>query len=733
VGENEEINSLKKILGLQQYDDSGKRKIYHDLSELRYGHILILTDQDVDGSHIKGLVMNLFHSYWPSLLEVEGFIQTMATPIVKARHRQNLVTFYTLSEYKQWKESVTNAHLWDIKYYKGLGTSTSVEAKEYFGQIDQTIVNYIYETPNSDDAMHLAFDKSFADQRKDWLRQYDPNNIIEQTEKRVPIHDFVNRDLIHFSNYDNDRSIPSICDGLKPSQRKVLYSVLKRNLIREIKVAQLSGYVSEHSAYHHGEMSLNGTIIGLAHDFVGSNNINLLVPKGQFGTRIQGGKDSASPRYIFTLMNELTPIIYNSKDNALLQYQDEDSMKIEPVWYIPIIPMILVNGTDGVGTGFSTQMPCYNPMDIVNNILRLIRGDELQPMLPWYRGFKGTIFEKDNRIFSRGLYQVHDESTVEVTELPIGMWTDNYKIYLDDLVIDKSVDEKKKKSQCLLSYESHYTESTVRFILYFDPKILNPLDPSRLEDLEKILDIQSTKGTTITNMHLHNSRGGIVKYSSPEEILQEFFVIRLVYYQKRKEHLTKELEEDILFLRSKIRFVEGVITKTLDIYHKEDEEIEALLETNEFPRLGEPASYRYLIDMPIRSLTKRKVEELKKQLTDRERELADLLRKEVHELWMEDLEDFTRVYNKMIQEYDEAMSIAESGLSSSATGKKKLKKKFVPPVIESTPSALGSLIVELNSRKNDKQADHIMAAIIAKKKQEDVTKMQTVTVKKGKK
>lgn len=685
VSENEEINSLKKILGLQQYDETGKRKVYDDVNELRYGHVLILTDQDVDGSHIKGLVMNLFHTYWPSLLTIDGFIQTMATPIVKVRHLKEVQTFYTMTEYKQWKESVTNPHLWDIKYYKGLGTSTSQEAKEYFQVIDQSIVNYIHQDATSDDAMRLAFDKAFADQRKEWLRQYNHENIIEQCEKKISIQDFVNRDLIHFSNYDNERSIPSICDGLKPSQRKVLFSVLKRNLTKEVKVAQLSGYVSEHSAYHHGEMSLNNTIIGLAHDFVGSNNINLLIPKGQFGTRIQGGKDSASPRYIYTLMSELTQLLFNSKDNSLLEFQEEDSMRIEPKWYLPIIPFILVNGCDGVGTGFSSQIPCFNPLDLVKNLRHLMAGEEMEPMIPWYRGFKGTIYEKEMKYYSKGLYRVIDQQTVEVTELPIGTWTENYKMYLDDLVIDKTAEDKKKKNQCLIQYDSYFTESNVHFVLRFDKKILAELlEDHTMEKLERVLDMTDSKFTAINNMHLHNSLGSIVKYRGPEEILQEFFVIRLVYYQRRKEHLIAELENDLQFLRSKIRFIEGVIDKSLDIYHKDDDEIEELLEANKFPRLGENPSYKYLIDLPIRSLTKRKVDELKQTLIKKERELEELQAKTAQDLWVDDLDEFSHMYKRVMSDYQVA---ANANASLTMANGSSSKKKRTPAAIVSQPAS----------------------------------------------
>ena len=180
--------------------------------------------------------------------------------------------------------------------------------------------------------------------------------------------DFIDKELILFSRYDNTRSSPCVIDGFKPSQRKVLYGAFKRKLTSEIKVIQFSGYVSEHTAYHHGEASLNGTIISMAQDFVGSNNVNLLVPSGQFGSRLLGGKDAASPRYIYTYLSPITRLIFKEEDDALCRYLVDEGQRIEPDYYLPIIPMVLVNGSEGIGTGYSTTIPNYNPVDIVNYI-----------------------------------------------------------------------------------------------------------------------------------------------------------------------------------------------------------------------------------------------------------------------------------------------------------------------------------------------------------------------------
>ena len=189
----------------------------------------------------------------------------------------------------------------------------------------------------------MAFNKQRADDRKQWLQGYD-KTALPAPGPVMPYPEFVHKDLIHFSNYNLERSIPSVMDGLKTSQRKILYAAFKRNLTQEIRVAQFAGYVSEHTGYHHGEASLNEAIIGMAQDFVGANNIPWLVPQGQFGTRLQGGKDSASPRYIHTYLQPNIRKIVPDADFPVLMYRDDDGLPVKPEWYAPVLPMLLVNG-----------------------------------------------------------------------------------------------------------------------------------------------------------------------------------------------------------------------------------------------------------------------------------------------------------------------------------------------------------------------------------------------------
>ncbi|MFM2394301.1 MAG: hypothetical protein RLZZ546_2283, partial [Bacteroidota bacterium] len=276
---NEEINNLKKIIGLQH------NKKYTSVEGLRYGKIMILTDADYDGHHISGLVMNFFHTWWPELLNIKGFITSMRTPIIKVSKGQNIIEFYSQNEYEKWKQNVNiDETKWKIKYYKGLGTSTAQEAKELFKKMDKNVITYIDDNKKkTNDAILLAFEKKKADDRKEWLKNHVIGDDLDYSITNMTYDDFVNKKLVQFSMEDIHRSIPSIFDGLKPSQRKVLYTMFKKNYSDEIKVAQFAAVVSKETAYHHGEASLYSTIINMAQDYTGSNNINLLKPNGQFG------------------------------------------------------------------------------------------------------------------------------------------------------------------------------------------------------------------------------------------------------------------------------------------------------------------------------------------------------------------------------------------------------------------------------------------------------------------
>ncbi len=627
ITKNDEINHLKTIIGLK----NGEKYDENSLNNLRYGKIMVMTDQDVDGSHIKGLLLNIFHSHWKTLLEID-YVTCLLTPIIKATKKKSNLSFYTLTDYEKWKETAKSGG-YSIKYYKGLGTSTTVEAKEYFK--DMKKVTYVWDE-QSDESMNKAFHPKRADDRKKWLDTYDRNNILEHSKNQVKISEFVDRELIHFSNYDNQRSIPSCIDGLKPSQRKILYGCFKRKLKNEIKVAQLAGYISEHACYHHGEMSLNMTIVAMAQNFVGSNNINLLYPNGQFGTRIGGGKDAASSRYIFTYLSEVTRYIFREEDDQILKYLEDDGYPIEPEYYVPIIPMILINGTRGIGTGYSTFVPPHNPMEVIQLLKQRINEKPLNDIHPYFRGFKGQVECIDeSKWITRGEYST-DDDTLHVTELPIGRWTDDFKAHVEGIIMSKK--------KIIKSYNDNSTESDVNFTIQFEEGQLDDyMDKKKKHNngVDELLKLSSSSDTSYTNMNLHNEDSQILKYDTIYEIMENFYTIRRDMYNKRKEYQLDKLKKELELISYRMKFILEIINETIEIRNKPKAQLEEELAEKEYPHINGD-NWDYLIEMPIRNLTKEKVEELMKKKEDKETEYNELYNTEIRDIWLNELKELEK-------------------------------------------------------------------------------------------
>ncbi len=710
----EVLNNIKKILGLQNNKDYKKEYEKSGVWPLRYGKIMLMTDQDHDGSHIKGLMMNLFDSLWSSLLDL-GFITTMVTPIVKAFKGTTEKAFYTLQDYDKWKQETPNIKSWHIKYYKGLGTSSTKEAKEYFKNLK--VIQYEPEKPeaihitssitedddikinidlveqidsmeleskNNDEdikslsgskenRLDLAFNKKRADDRKNWLKFYDRNSYPDFNQTKLTFGDFVDKELIHFSNSDNDRSIPSMMDGLKPSQRKVLYSAFKRNLTQEIKVSQLAGYVSENSGYHHGEVSLEMTIKGMAQDFVGSNNLNLLMPKGQFGQRILGGADAASARYIFTHLNKLTRMLFKKEDDVLCNYLDDDGFPIEPEYYYPILPALLINGSTGIGTGFSTDIPQYNPIVLADYVLAKIENKQSPKLHVWYRGFRGPIlYLENNSYITKGLFERINDNTIHITELPIGTWTATYKEYLDKVIIERGKEDSKN---FIKSYEDNSTECRVDITVKMDSDLIDKWISKKGKDgiTELETKLKLTANISLNNMHVFNENGKIIRFTNVEDLINHWFEIRKVIYDKRREHMLNELKKELEIISNKVRFILQIIDNTIEIRNKKKAIVIEQLEANNYPKISskdDNPTYDYLLGMDLYKLTEEEVDELKKKKQAKEAEYNTLLAKKSVDLWKEDILEFKQNYSKSYDEY-----MKEYNSSVPVKGKKTRKPK----------------------------------------------------------
>ncbi len=664
ISNNVEINNIKKILGLS----IGKKYTSLDelLSKTRYGKVCFMTDQDLDGSHIKGLCVNLFNVQWPELIKFDNVLCFMNTPIIKAKRGQNEICFYNDREYDIWKNDNNNGNGWSIKYYKGLGTSTSKEFKEYFK--NKKMIYFKYNNASCSSSLDKVFNKSRADDRKLWLSNYNKECVLDTNNESISYKDFIDKEFIHFSKYDCERSIPNLIDGFKTSTRKILYGCFKRKLTKEVKVAQLSGYISEHSGYHHGEASLNNAIIGMAQEYLGSNNISMLIPNGQFGTRLSGGKDHASERYIYTYLNNITRYIFPEYDDKIYNYINDDGYMVEPEYYLPIIPMILVNGGKGIGTGFSYEGLQYNVIKIIDYLINKInKSNKVIDITPYYEGYKGTINKlSDTKFIFRGKYKCIGYNKISVTELPIGMWTDTFKELLESLM-DKSKDKNgNKKVPIIKKYIDSCTDTLIDFTIVFNGNNLTNLISKKYDNgitgLDKTLKLYTTKSTT--NMYLFNHKQQLKKYKTIYDIIDAYYPVRLNGYKLRKEYLIKEYERIVIKLTNKAKFIKEQCDNIIDLRRKKKAVIINLLKSRNYDIIDNDEEYKYLTKMPIDSVIEENINKLLKEKDDNMKHLNDIKVKTLENMWLDELNILKNKYSIYLEEREER-----------ATGIKNRKKK----------------------------------------------------------
>lgn len=653
IADNKEITAVIQALGLRYNVDY---TVDENFATLNYGKLLILTDADTDGKHITGLIINIFHFLFPSLLQRKvPFIVNMLTPIAKFMMKTEEKVFYDLISADEYYNANKDKNI-RVKYYKGLGTHSDEEIAEEFGK---RVLSYIKDE-KCDDAIVKAFHQKYSDHRKKWLEDFDPKihtRIDENTLERA-ISTFIDEDFITYSIDHCVRAIPHIMDGLKQSQRKILYAAFLKNLKKSFKVAQFAGYVAEKTNYHHGEQNLNDTIVKMAQDFVGSNNIPLLYRDGQFGSRLQKGEDAANARYIFTRLESITRTIFREEDDVLLDRVIDDGDIVEPQFYVPIVPMILINGCEGIGTGWSSTIPLFNPMDVVNCVREWIKDppqkseeglvfSSLPELTPWYRGFKGKIEEESpGKYISSGVV-VRDESNkkkqnrVEVTEIPIDMSIQSCY----DMLMGLTHEEKKIKS-----FKDYSGADKPHFLIdeYVDG----------LRCTAKNLKLTSKISTS--NMVLFDKNGKIRKYDTIFEIICEFCEIRLHFYTKRKNHLLSDLSRRILINKNKERFLVEVMDNVLLIHRRKEEAIIQELSEKGYDKEitegdnGEEndKGYSYLLRLPVRFFTDEKIEELKSEIIKLEKEHTLLSTTSEKDIWLKELDEFEKEYVAWLSELE---------------------------------------------------------------------------------
>lgn len=630
-----ELQDLFLALGLEL----GKNVV--DPKQLRYQRLLVMTDQDADGSHIKGLVINAFEALWPKLLyQNPGYISLFSTPIVKIRTHgsKEVISFYSSKEYHRWQRANPTVR-YTAKYYKGLGTSTTAEGKEYFQNMEQNVMKLTVEIKDKR-LLDSVFDSQEVEWRKEWMTKanaFTGDIDIDRSKSQLSISDFVHKEMVHFALLGNARALAHSVDGLKPSQRKILWALLKRSSTESAKVAQLSGYISEMSSFHHGENSLQDTIIKMAQNFTGGNNINFLVPEGQFGSRQQLGSDHAAPRYIFTKLSRFTRAIFPAEDDPLLDYVDEEGTLVEPTHYVPIIPTLLCNGSVGIGFGFSSNIPSFHPLDVSTAVRAMINGESakqvIKRLVPWAVGFQGHVRRgRDGEFMAVGKYSAYENNRVHVSELPWGMSIETFRGYISTLA-----------SEDVVHRIADYSGANHIDI----DLILEENHATTWAEMESSLSLSQRvhiNGTVFSpNGTLSPIEGDL------SSILQWHYDRRLDLYKRRRQRNLRILQQDLARLESTLTFVTHFRAGKIDLVNATDESLVKGCVKLNMVRVDD--GFDYVLKKPITFFTKTSLDKIKDDIKKLNDDIALLQKTTPIKLWLRELDKFDKYY----VEYEEIL------------------------------------------------------------------------------
>lgn len=684
INGNKEIAELKTMIGLCEGVDYTNE---YNFNRLNYGGIMIMADSDVDGKHIIGLILNFFYCRFPSLLQ-RGYITYYRTPIIrvwkgKGKNKQE-ETFYTEPQYLKWKNDTPNPDKWKVKYYKGLASSNNDDVRKDYAK--PRVVYCVYDDL-APEAMRLAFCKKLTDNRKKWLSEWQYRADVEEMIYQ-PISLFINHELILFSLADVKRSIPSMTDGWNEAQRKImagaykhwkLGSVTKNVDYAEYKVAQLAAYVGDKMSYHHGENGLGDVIKHLAQDFIGANNIPWFTQDGQFGSRVEGGKDAGQVRYVFVRPTVLLRYLLRQEDACIFEYLDDEGKEIEPKTFHPILPTILINGGEGIGTGWSSSVPNHNVLDLTAWFkVRLTGGTNYPELLPYYNNFKGSIYVIDRKnktqtsivtrqndkviqntiegtiedtdenligeedpveeveepnyfetnnlnskqrpllsMVSYGKYEVDSKGVIYVTELPIGRWSLTYRKWLEKLQADKVI-------------KSFRDQSTLDDV-YFEIKGFTKTPNYETLKLKKT--------SSMSNMVLLDHNYKPVRYDTAVDIMEAFYSYRLPIYSIRKQKMLENLLEKIKKDHNKINFIRAVLDGVIEINNGKKSIIYPIMDSLNLPR-------GLLSSTTASNFNEDEVNDLINTINKDTTKYNTLAATSPEALWLNDITEFEAVYIK---------------------------------------------------------------------------------------
>lgn len=712
LAENKEWTEVKRLLGLKEDTDYRRGE---NFKTLRYGGVIILTDADNDGKHIMGLILSFFYWRFSTLLDI-GYIKYLRTPILRLtrsiRGKVESVKFYTQQEYEEWCQT-NDPKKWEHKYHKGLGSSKDSDIKDDYRT--KRIITCYYD-PESPANFDLVFGKYGSNSRKIWLTDKTPpfESFWEgppNGRERIlyqPISHFLYYEMRAFLNTSIIRAIPSFIDGLKDAQRKILWGTMlqwgskkgwRLKEAKPIKVERFAAFVAQQSSYHHGEKCLCDAITHMAQDFVGANNVPYLLPEGQLGTRNMRGKDAAAPRYTFVLPSPLLPYLFRNEDMSLLMHVEDEGSTYEPVFFLPVIPTVLLNGCEGIGVAYRTFVPPYNIRDICQWYLERLEWDktgvprEMPILMPYYRGFKGTIEIKEsknnihkvtlpeNADGKEGNENIEDTENTEPSEGTPDV--DNTASFRD--FIEPSGEGGVENAGLCQNGLLEATQNTLGGFNLVTTGVFSilgnvitiqeiPVNVS-IHGYDMWLKTMREKGTlrsyknlsgsnsvhfqimgfqeppTTKSLHLVSIRSlgcmvlldesfTPITFARVEDILETFYAYRLPFYQRRKDNILQDHESRLKELQERRKVIEAIVKGEIDVLGRDKKKVQG-----ELNRLGVDPGI--LSKINIRQCTWEEIVALGEEIGTLEREVEVIKGMDVRDLWQRDIRELLREMDKL--------------------------------------------------------------------------------------
>ena len=646
--DNQVISSIKQVIGLKEdidYSDPA------NLKTLRYGFITLTVDADDDGMHILAHVLNFFREKFPGLL-VHNMIGYLRTPVIKVfkgnkiKHR-----FFTVPEFDNWAKD-NNLNGLKVRYYKGLGTSNDEDIRDDLTTAPTVICFY---DEKCDECLDLAFHEDNTDERKEWIEKWrdvvqtddiisvDINTICKEEKMQgQDISQFINRELVGYSVASLFRAIPSEYDHLKDSQRKALWSALEYFKYdpkkgKSMKVGRFSNKAADMTQYHHGEKSLTDTFIKMAQDFIGSNNMGYFKKDGQFGTRADGGENAADARYSETHLAWWIPYVYYKESIDIIERRVIDEEKCEPLWLPGVIPMGIVNGTNGIATAFSTTTPCHNPLDVIDWYKQRCKGIKPEPITPWYKDFEGELEVvqrssptrknvKKQSLVTKGKYEIvgfhkNNGPIIRVTEIPVKSWIISYRKWLEELV--------QKKSKPIFDYKDNSSTEKPYFLIDWnsDYKKINT----------KTLQLERSIG--LSNITLIDHKGFPKRLQSVNDMMELYYEHMIEHYEQIRLHRIENESNKVTDLSFRMKFIKLVLDNEIKLIKVTEQYITEKMEKHKIP-------FEYYEKSKSRDFSVESLQRYEKQMKEAKDRLAEADKTSATDIWLGKLDVLQKLVKK---------------------------------------------------------------------------------------